>query len=62
MEKKGCIYNMGWAKDVKISDYEKIFQKIKIKELNTMSRKNKKLVDGRGISRISKKIFSASIR
>ena len=62
MEKKGCIYNMGWARDVTISDYEKIFQKIKIKDLNTMSGKNKKLVDGRGISRINKKIFSALIK
>ena len=62
MEKKGCIYNMGWVRGVTISDYEKIFQKIKIKDLNTMSGKNKKLVDGRGISRINKKIFSALIK
>jgi len=62
MEKKGCVYNMGWAKNVKISDYQKIFGKLKINELNTMSQKNKKVVDGKGISRINKIVFSHLIK
>ena len=53
---------MGWAKNVKISDYQKIFGKLKINELNTMSQKNKKVVDGKGISRINKIVFSHLIK
>ena len=62
MEKKGCIYNMGWSKNVKISDYQKILDRLVINELNSMSQKNRKVVDGKGISRIDEKIFSKLIK
>ena len=62
MERNGCIYNMGWAKNVKITDYEKLFKKLKINQLNVMSQKNRKVVDGKGISRINKIIFSSLIK
>ncbi len=62
MERNGCIYNMGWAKNVKIIDYEKLFKKLKINQLNVMSQKNRKVVDGKGISRINKIIFSSLIK
>ena len=42
--------------------YQKIFGKLKINELNTMSQKNKKVVDGKGISRINKIVFSHLIK
>ncbi len=62
MEKKGCIYNMGWSKNLKISDYQKIFDRLRINELNSMSQKNRKIVDGKGISRIEKIIFTKLIK
>ena len=58
MEKNGCVYNVGWTKNTTILNYEKIFKKIQIMDLNLMSSKNKKLIDGKGISRVSKKILS----
>ena len=62
MGKKKCIYNMGWSKNVKISDYQKIFDQLKINELNSMSQRNKKVIDGKGVSRINKIIFSKLIK
>ena len=62
MGKKKCIYNMGWSKNVKISDYQKIFDQLKINELNSMSQRNKKVIDGKGTSRINKIIFSKLIK
>ena len=62
MGKKKCIYNMGWSKNVKILDYQKIFDQLKINELNSMSQRNKKVIDGKGISRINKMIFSKLIK
>ncbi len=62
MERKKCIYNMGRSKNVKISDYQKIFDKLKINELNSMSQRNKKVIDGKGIFRINKIIFSKLIK
>ena len=62
MGKKKCIYNMGWSKNVKISDYQKIFEQLKINELNSMSQRNKKVIDGKGTSRINKIIFSKLIK
>ena len=59
---KKCIYNMGWSKNVKILDYQKIFDRLKINELNSMSQRNKKVIDGKGISRINKMIFSKLIK
>jgi hypothetical protein len=53
---------MGWSKNVKISDYQKIFDRLKINELNSMSQRNKKVIDGKGISRINKMIFSKLIK
>ena len=62
MERKKCIYNMGWSKNIKISNYQKIFEQLKINELNSMSQRNKKVIDGKGISRINKTIFSKLIK
>jgi len=58
MQKKGCVYNVGWTKNTTNLNYEKILKKIQIQDLRLMSSKNKKLIDDKGASRVSKKLLS----
>ena len=57
MEKIGCVKNLGLAKNVSVKDYVKYFINMKISDLNKMSERNYKLIDGKGAERISQKMI-----
>jgi len=57
MEKIGCVKNLGLAKNVSVKDYVKYFINMRISDLNKMSERNYKLIDGKGAERISQKMI-----
>ena len=56
MEKIHCVKNLGLAKNVSSEDYKKFFLKIKVSDLDKMSQKNMRIIDGDGKYRIIEKV------
>lgn len=52
--KKGCIINMGWAKELSSKDYLKAIKSLDKVSLTRMSQKCFQLVDGNGVHRVAK--------
>ena len=52
VSKKGCIINLGWAKDQSSKEYQKAIKNLDRSSLVTMSQKCLKLVDGNGVYRV----------
>ena len=56
LAKKGCLINVGLAKNLTIKKYVEIFEDLDMKKLQSISKNSLKVVDGKGSVRAAKKI------
>jgi len=56
----GAVINLGWHDELVTESYSDILNKLDIQILNELSSQASLLVDGKGIDRVIKSIFSIS--